>query len=657
VTAIAILAYGAVSALGEGQAAVSAGTPGAPAALAIARDDDLERAGLARPFAARVAIGSRPSGPEVGRGRADRQQADDRVDVLLNRALVACLDGLGRVRPSWTRERVGLVLGTSSGGMRAAEQAFDAVARGESITDFEAAMYYGPMARAARRLGRPLDPAVLVLGACASSTIAIGLAARWLQRGACDVVLAGGFDEVTRFVAAGFESLHAVTASPPPRPFRVGRDGMSLGEGAGVVALGRFTDAGERRAALVITGFGASSDAVHLTAPDREGGGLARAAAAALAEAGNPDVELVSAHATATPYNDPSEARGLARALGEERARQVVIHPFKAQIGHTLGAAGVLELLAVTDAIERGVMPAAAGEGDLDVESPARLLARAELGAPRVALKVSSAFGGANASLVVATEPVPRAGVTAVAPRVARSAFVHQAVHVESEPGIEELSASTRTPVDRLLRADPLTRLALAAIARLEALGRPLAGAGVVVGSALATLETNALFAARIRERGARAAEPRRFPYTSPNAVAGQCSIAFGLSGPNFSVGGGMHASLEALATAAVLVEGRDAEWIVVVGVDEVGPAAAAFGERALRSGAVAVLVGAEAGPTARARVGAMALRRGDRGSVEPALGHQALLPLVRAPAGALPVSLEGSSPPDAWARITLESV
>ena len=114
----------------------------------------------------------------------------------------------------------------------------------------------------------------------------------------------------------------------------------------------------------------------------------------------------------------------------------------------------------------------------------------------------------------------------------------------------------------------------------------------IVVGSALATLETNALFAARIRDRGAAAAEPRRFPYTSPNAVAGECSIAFGLTGPGFSVGGGLHAALEALGTAAVLVEGGDADRIVVVAVDDVGPATRALAGDSLRPGAVAVLLG-----------------------------------------------------------------
>ncbi len=624
-TAIAIVAFGAVSALGEGRAAASAGLPGTCAALAIRSDDELERAGLARPFVARA------SGLDPG---------DDRAESLLTRALTGCLTDLERSRPFWRGERVGLVLGTSSGGMRAAERVFAAMARGEPTGDAETLTYFGPMARVARRLRRPFDPAVLVLAACASGAIAIGLAARWLERESCDVVLAGGFDDVTVFVAAGFESLRAVTASPPPRPFRLGRDGMALGEGAAVLALARV---GARPSGVLITGFGLASDAVHLTAPDRDGGGLARAASAALAEAGAPPVDLVSAHATATPYNDAAESRALARALGVEMAAGAVVHPFKAQIGHTLGAAGALELLAVADAIERGVLPAAAGEGEIDPAAPARLLERARTGTPRTALKVSSAFGGANAALVLARDPGSS--------RPRRSAFVHEAAIVDREPPVEELVTLARTPIDRLLRADSLVRLALAAVAALEKASGPLAGAGVIVGTALATLETNALFAARIRERGARAAEPRRFPYTSPNAVAGQCSIAFGLTGPSFSVGGGMHAALEALASAAILVESGDADRIVVVSVDDVGPATLALGEGSLRAGAAAVLVSGRPDAGARARIGAIELRRGELRAGVHAAGHLALRPLLESK---LPSELVGTSPPDGFARVAL---
>jgi len=632
----AIVAFGAVSALGEQRAAANAGEYGRPARVAIRYDDELARAGLTRPFAARVQLGL----------------VANRAALLLERALASCASELDAVRPAWRSERVGLVLGTSSGGMREAEIAFDRLARGERIADTEAVTYYGPMARAARWLHVPLDPSVLVLGACASASIAIGVATLWLDRATCDLVIAGGFDEVTVFVAAGFEALRATTAAPPPRPFRVGRDGMALGEGAAVLALARAESPGPR---CFVSGFGVACDAGHLTAPDRQGSGLAQAAAKALDEAGRPHVDLVSAHATATPYNDVAEFRGLSRALGREQAGEVVVHPFKAQVGHAMGAAGALELLACIDALERGLMPAAAGEGAIDPEAPARLLSTTGSTAPTTVLKLASAFGGANAALVVTCGREDRAA------RARRPVFLHSAAHLSELPSLDDIASRVRLPVERVARADALVRRGLAVLSDLEQLSGPLAGAGVVVGSALATLETNALFAARLRERGASAAAPRLFPYTSPNAVAGECSSAFGLTGPSFAVGGGMHAALEALAVAAVLIESGHAERMVVVGVDEVGPVTQALlPEARLVSGAVAVLLSARedeafSGHRARARVGEISLRR-DRGAMGAygAVGHRVLAPL----AAAAPLrELACSSPPDVFARVVLEPV
>jgi len=630
VSSVAIVAFGAISALGEGRAAFRAGEAGEAAAVAIGLDAELAQAGLGRPFAARAAIA--PS--------------EDRATDLLAYALDSCAANLDVARPNWRRQRVGLVLGTSSGGMRAAQRAFDAIARGERIRDVEAPTYFGPMARAARRLRVSLDPCVLVLGACASGSLAVGLATRWVDRGGCDVVLAGGFDEVTVFVAAGFEALRATTGSPPPRPFRLARDGMALGEGAAVLALARASN-GPARA--FVSGFAAASDAVHLTAPDRDGRALARAAKRALREAGDPVVDLVSAHATATLLNDVSEFRGLAAVLGPKRSREVVVHPFKAQIGHALGAAGSLELLACVDALDRSVLPASAGTGEVDPAAPARLLDRTLPATPQVALKISSAFGGANAALVVTR------GEVRMSDRGPdrRDAFVGAAAHVEREPALDDLAAQIRWPAERLARGDPLVRLALAAIARLAAACGPLEGCGLVVGTALATVETNALFAARLRDRGALSAEPRRFPYTSPNAVAGECSIAFGLTGPTFSVGGGLHAAIEAFACGALLLQAGDADRMIILAVDDAGPVTRQLAGD-LRSGAVAVLLTADRATGPRGRVGAMALGRGvePRGPLAP--GHAALLPLLGAVA---PRELACAAPPDVSARVVIEPI
>jgi 3-oxoacyl-[acyl-carrier-protein] synthase II len=641
---VAVIAFGALSALGEGSAAVSAGDPGESARVVLGRDPELTRAGLARPFAARVPL-------------SESERFEDRAGAILTRAAALCAADLDRVLPGWRDERVGLAVGTSSGGLGSAELVFSRLGTACEIPNrplgdmdpraVERAFYFAPVLLAAEQIGLRLAPVTLVLGACAASALAIGLAKRWLEEGRCDLVLAGGFDAVSVFVAAGFEVLRATTAELPPRPFRVGRDGMALGEGAALVALvpssrclplasEMRSDASHEkfRPRAHVTGFGASSDAVHLTAPDRTGSGLARAAALALEEAGNPPIDLVSAHGTATPFSDAAEARALRTVLGDKVAGEVVVHPFKAQVGHTLGASGVLEALVCADALERGLLPAAAGSGAMDPDTPIRLLAETLRGSPHTALKLSAAFGGANAALVLSNRPGPLpAGVSAWArSRAPREVYVSRAVHVALEPDAALLAAELGQPLERFGRADALTRMTLLAVGRLVVRLGSLAGAGVVVGEAFATLETDRTFYARMEERGVRMAEPRRFPYTSPNAAPGECSVVFGLTGPGFAVGCGPCAGLEALAVGADLVRSGDAERIVVVASDAVGPAVQAMSERLgidAVSGAVGVVVSSE-------RRGAAYLLRETRLELGPwgegpplSTGHRALLPLV----------------------------
>jgi 3-oxoacyl-[acyl-carrier-protein] synthase-1/3-oxoacyl-[acyl-carrier-protein] synthase II len=583
------IAVGAVSALGLGAAAYEVGPAGAPARVAIARDPALAEAGLARPFAARAPadLGVDPT--------------DDRATDLLRAALAQVIRDLDAARPGWRDERVGLAVGTSSGGMLTAERFFAARAEGAATPELaRGATYFAPLDGARRsfelqRIARRTQ----ILAACAASSIAIGLGLRWLARGACDVVLAGGYDGVSVFVAAGFEVLRATTASRPA-PFRVGRDGMSLGEGAGIVALVRGDDARGARVIARVAGFGASNDAVHITAPDRTGGGLARAAAAAIADAGvDPArLDLVSAHATATPFNDPMEARAIAAALPGVAP---VVHPFKAQIGHTLGAAGVLETLAAADAIARGIAPAAAGgEGGapLDPDAPAALLDRAEARPLSGALKLSAAFGGSNAALVLLPPDAPREPRA----RPSRRVYLRASARV-ADVDLVALAEATGVARDRLARLDLLCRLGLAAVATLarDAGREALAGAGIVAGHALATIDTNDGYDARRRARGAPHVEPRVFPATSPNALAGECAIVFKLTGPSFAAGAGLDGAREALSLAAELVASGDADRMVVVAADDAGPAArdlarlAGWDQRALARGAVALLLTADA--------------------------------------------------------------
>ncbi|MCC6556259.1 MAG: 3-oxoacyl-ACP synthase, partial [Polyangiaceae bacterium] len=484
----------------------------------------------------------------------------------------------------------------------AAERFFAARAGGAGVAELaelaRGATYFAPLDASLAAHGLERAPRrTQILAACAASTIAIGVGLRWLDRDACDLVLAGGYDALSVFVAAGFEALRATTATRP-RPFRIGRDGMSLGEGAAVLALVREDRARGAPILLRVAGFGASTDAVHITAPDRTGAGLARAARAALADAACPPsrIGLVSAHATATPFNDAMEARAIQAVLGEAPgAPPPVIQPFKAQIGHTLGAAGALELLAAADAVRSSGAPPAASAGEPDPDAPALLLDRAEPRPIDAALKLSAAFGGANAALVLTARPSGRR------PRAPRPVHLGPHAHVITCE-LDALEAATGLARDRLARLDTLCRLGLAAISALAAQVGPdaLRGAGVVAGHALATIDTNEAFDARRRARGARFVEPRLFPATSPNVIAGECAIAFQLTGPSFATGAGLGGALEALRAAAELVAAGDADRIVVVAADDAGPVArqvlslAGIPDAALARGAVALLLQAD---------------------------------------------------------------
>jgi len=560
-TSVAIVAASAVSALGTGRSGFSVGEIGERPATAIAEDALLREAGLKRPYAARARLlDTDPIELRTGRDRAER---------MLGRVASELVLELDRNLSSWRERRLLLCVGTSAGGMQSAERVFAERERGRALEPglARAATYFGPLATASARLGVPPERVIQVLAACASSSIAIGLACRLLELGEADLAVAGGYDALSVFVAAGFEALGATSASLPA-PFRRQRDGMALGEGAALVALVLERDAASRAMGYVV-GFGASSDAVHVTAPDRTGSGLITASKAALADAERDAgaIDLVSAHATATPFNDAAEARAMDCVLGQ-RLPEVVVHPFKATIGHTLGAAGVLESLSALDALERGVMPAALGSGPIEEQFRGRLLEVNAAGAARSCLKLSAAFGGANAALVFGKSS-SSSGV-----RIRRPVRVASTGEPRRGLELEEVRARVVSDPARLSRLDPVSALAVAAAGSALAnfRGELPERTGVVLGTAAATTEVNEVYDARRRRRGARSVEPRRFPATSPNLACGEVSIAFGLRGPSLASGAGLAAATEALVIAWTLLAAGDADALLVVAVEHVGP-------------------------------------------------------------------------------------
>lgn len=566
----AVIAYGAASALGLGAAACDVGD-----AHALPR----------------TRLSQRPGGKPFGRVLDARAPREQRPRDLLELALGQVVAELERREPGWRKLRVGVVIGTSSGGLAALEQALpsaDAVAVSSLLRE---SAYFSPLSGVSRRLGREPDRLVSLYAACASSTLALGLALRWLELDRFDLVIAGGYDAESDWVSAGFDSLKA-TSPGPPRPFRAERDGMALGEGAALLAL----SLGGESAHGFVRGFAATSDAVHITAPDRTGQGLARAAHAALSDAGlgTSDIDFVSVHGTGTSFNDAAEAAALSLVFGPPALR-LPLHAAKPAVGHTLGAAGALESLFALSALERGVLPASASAGTPMPGLPAYLLER-NLPAPvEHCLKLSTAFGGANAALVLSSS-----GRVSAA-RQPRAVHLAAAGSRVVELDVQGLQGVLVAPAERLPRSDDLSSLAVAAAgeALRDACARGLvldaARTGVVVGSVAATLEADAAFAARVMARGAEYAEPRRFPATSPNACAGHVAIAFGLGGPSHAVGAGRGAAREAIEVACDWLAAGDADAMLVVSAEAVGDTARrvleALALEAPAPGALAVLL------------------------------------------------------------------
>lgn len=341
--------------------------------------------------------------------RARLARSDRHALAAAREALAAAGLDLAACDPT----RVGVVVATTLGAMALGEAYLRARHAG---TPFDARRLLAwPYAATAATLARALGVRGPVLSpsiACASGTQAIGQARELILLGHADVVLAGGAEALCHFVIAGFSCLRATTATAV-RPFDARRDGLALGEGAAMVVVESAAHARRRGApaGIAVAGTGLSGDAVHMTAPARDGAGALRAMQAALADAelDAAAVDVVSAHGTGTVYNDAMEMAALARLLGPAAGR-VPVHGVKGAIGHTLAAAGAFEAILCARMLRDGVVPPTAGCEQLD---PACTLDVVR-GAPRphaarVALSTSSAFAGNNAALVLrAVERGPR---------------------------------------------------------------------------------------------------------------------------------------------------------------------------------------------------------------------------------------------------------
>ncbi|MHC4600961.1 MAG: beta-ketoacyl-ACP synthase II [Planctomycetota bacterium] len=313
-------------------------------------------------------------------------------------------------------DRVGVIIGSGIGGLIVFEEQYKRVLkRGyEKCSAFfiPKMMMNAVSGHISIRFGMT-GPNYAVASACASASHAMGLALRTIQYGDADVILTGGTEAtVTPLGVAGFCALKALSErndepERASRPFDKDRDGFVVGEGASVMVFEELEHARARDARIYaeMVGVGATGDAYHITAPDPEGTGAARAMTLAIKDAGRKpeDVTYINAHGTSTPFNDPMEVKAIKKALGEDVARGVAISSSKSMLGHMLGAAGAIEAAVTALSLHHDRAHPTANLETPDPDCDLDFIPGEARDIPmRLALSNSFGFGGHNATVALA---------------------------------------------------------------------------------------------------------------------------------------------------------------------------------------------------------------------------------------------------------------
>ena len=326
--------------------------------------------------------------------------------------LAAAAEALAAAGLDLSREdptRVGVILGGGTSGLLDSEAFYELHLRGrrgrpsrvlnhlpDAITD-----------RIAQHFGLEGIKSTITT-ACSSSANALGYAFDAIRAGLADVIVTGGSDVLARLTYGGFNSLRSVDPDPC-RPFDRERRGLSIGEAAGILVFEDY-DRAKRRGAPIVAeflGYGVTSDAFHMTAPDPSGAAGGRTIRAALASArvDVQDVDYINAHGTATPQNDSAETAAIKNALGE-RAKRIPVSSIKSMIGHCLCASGAIEAVATAMTVREGKIPPTIHYENADPACDLDYVPNeAREGRVRVALSNSFAFGG-NSSVVVLARAV-----------------------------------------------------------------------------------------------------------------------------------------------------------------------------------------------------------------------------------------------------------
>lgn len=312
------------------------------------------------------------------------------------------------------KDRIGVILGSGIGGMETLEKEHTKLlGRGpKRVSPFFIPMMISNMAPGQISMLYGIKgPSLTITTACASSTHAIGESFRMIQRGISDLIITGGSEgAITPISLAGFNSMKALSKrneepTKASRPFDKERDGFVMGEGSGILILEELNHALKRNATIYgeIIGYGATSDAYHITTPDPEAKGATNAMKLALkdGEVHYANIDYINAHGTSTYYNDKLETLAIKKVF-KNHAYNLAISSTKSMTGHLLGAAGGIEAIATILAIKEGIIPPTINYENLDESCDLNYTSNNLLKKRvRYALSNSLGFGGHNATILL----------------------------------------------------------------------------------------------------------------------------------------------------------------------------------------------------------------------------------------------------------------
>lgn len=329
---------------------------------------------------------------------AAQRAYDTRLTRIAQRALSQVSAAVEATRLRLGSDRIGVIVGTSTGGLDATEPAYRVYRETQHHHDgftLRRAHAFDALAVWLRETLRLSGPTYAVSTACTSSAKAVASARRLLRTDVCDAVLIAGVDALCETTVRGFHGL-SVLSEQAARPFSSQRDGIHIGEAAALFLLEN-----EGEGATYVRGIGESSDAHSMSAPHPDGLGAALAMQGALRDAGiAPDqVDYINAHGTGTEQNDAAEAAAMRTVFGEQSPP---VSSTKGVTGHTLGACGALEAIACAVAIQRGELPKSTGAEPVDPSLHIQVLRDSVRRPIHYALSNALAFGGNNISLLLA---------------------------------------------------------------------------------------------------------------------------------------------------------------------------------------------------------------------------------------------------------------